>query len=441
MLQHLASLLSKKLLDTGRPLSCRAVLPAILTLVAFAYCMPSEASAYELKGWTIDNTGTVVSVASFEPYNGGVYFVGNSTDPQSGSFPTCGGGGTSSNLNPEAYVGLNVFSDGGLGTDPVGPVDCTVSGNYYLVFTESAPFTNAVYVYQLYYDAPSGIVTAGSGISNYDSYIIWKEPLFTTSSTTFDIDIEYLLVEGELQNGSEMNQILFNVCPLGYTSQQQSNCTKESLGSLTQNVVTTTTVTMSVESEGYSLGLVNFWNGQTDESCSWWQIFCAETRSVLGAGDSQTFNVATTTINADAEFIELLNANYDNFCGTLDVDVASRAICKVLLFLFTPSDNAKQTFLSLRGDLNTKMPFAPFAMVLERVTSLASTTPQAGSDLVLNVIGATTTVFSFTQTKIELDDYFYTDNVEEVFTYFYLLGFALYVWRRFVGAPSSENQV
>jgi len=159
---------------------------AIIFSVTFLLAFQS-AQAAEQKAWTIDTDGDVTFIDSFEEYNGGFYFVGNSLNPNSGSFPACGLGGTSSNLNPQSFLGQNVFDDGGLGTDPVGPVDFTAAGTYYLVFTDSSPFNTVIYYYSLTYNGTTAVAdTAPSQMGSHISD--FNVTGYPAQSVTFTVD-------------------------------------------------------------------------------------------------------------------------------------------------------------------------------------------------------------------------------------------------------------
>jgi len=120
----------------------------LMSIGVFAFAVSfGKAEAYETKGWNVSPIGTISDMAYFEPYTGSYRF----SNLLSSTTATCDASGTG-NQDINDKIGNNLFADYGLGDDPSGPVNCTTSGTYYMIFAGGSPDFTAQYVYSVYYD-------------------------------------------------------------------------------------------------------------------------------------------------------------------------------------------------------------------------------------------------------------------------------------------------
>jgi len=126
----------------------------------------------------------------------------------------------------------------------------------------------------------------------------------TTASTTFDVLYEGFLSSDE--NVDNLSYILAQFCPLddatdNWAIDGNADCQVFTFdSSVVEDVYFSDSFQVSIDPpNGYYLGMINYWNGVSDNTvCSWWQYGCDETSVIVGKGDSVRFNVASSTIIA-----------------------------------------------------------------------------------------------------------------------------------------------
>jgi len=102
---------------------------------------------------------------------------------------------------------------------------------------------------------------------------------------------------------AEADLILGQFCPMdtatdSWAIDNNADCEKFTVASSTvADQLFNGTKEITLDSNGYYLGMINFWNGVSEEiSCSWWEPWCEPTSIIVGKGDSVRFNIASTTI-------------------------------------------------------------------------------------------------------------------------------------------------
>lgn len=208
-------------------------------------------------------------------------------------------------------------------------------------------------------------------VGNPNSYenqtrINWISPRNTvTPEANFDVEFQYYL-NTSTHDPNIFNNILINITPINDTQKPNQ---KYTITNLQTNTLTTQTINFpAMDSTGYHLGLINFWNGVNENiNCSWWEFWCNEENIILGPGDSSRFNVATTTIQISNP---LERETIMNACGDGMFD---GAICRALTWLFLPDNSTAERFLSITENLGRKIPFAFLKLLDDKIETLEVT--------------------------------------------------------------------
>lgn len=231
--------------------------------------------------------------------------------------------------------------------------------------------------------------------------IEWVEPEDNeeTASRTIDFEFNYYL-NSSTPGASEYSHILLQLYPLSYPNDPAQRVTVVS--STTQNSLENVTVNATTERDGYYLGLVSYWNGETEaEDCAWWEIFgCQEVSVIVGPTYKRNFNAATTTIAADVP--PYLTQTFASTCDSLGLDNIfdiDALLCNTFGYLFVPSFTAYED-LSNQFDqaLSNKIPFAYFYIANEKITLISEGESLEESDITLALgdpFGGSITMFSW----------------------------------------------
>jgi len=266
--------------------------------------------------------------------------------------------------------------------------------------------------YTIFYNGP--FPYTGSTLTRIE----WINPPITTpsatTSTSTSFQFRYYL-NSQTDNPNTFTKILLQTCYLSYPNQPCDSFT------LTPTVIpdslTTITETHIMTKVGYTLGVVNFFNGvstsTTETSCLFWIFGCntsTTTSPIVGKGSSNKFNVATTTINLQLEDFGFGQQNALNACD--QAILGTQAICKALVYLFVPNDDPFTDQMEQTTQvLQTKLPFYFYYSIINQMQNLASTTPsQVNQDINVNMantfINGTTTMIKWSEVKTFEDNVF-----------------------------------
>jgi len=202
----------------------------------------------------------------------------------------------------------------------------------------------------------------------------------STPSRTFTVNLDYLL-ESTVSDEDEYEFIQLALCSRAYPDDP---CEKSSIASPVRGTQTNVTRSVTANRDGYYLLLAYFWNGvSSDTSCSWFDPFCEEELVKTLATESVNFNVATTTITPD---FPLSSESALSACADSSF-FGAETICKVLVYLFLPSENAVLKWQGIDNQLATKMPFAFFMTVRSELDSLATSSGAVMDDVSVDLSG------------------------------------------------------
>jgi len=384
------------------------------------------------KAWTLDANGVVTSVSAFPSYGGGYYFVGNSLNPNSGSFPTCGAAGTGL-MTSTSTIGQSVFTAGGLGTDPAGAIDCRTPGYYYLVYTDGTPFNTVQYHYTLYYNGTTAVVATTS--ANYQQSTLtqnYRQGINTSYATRFtnatisgtNLNISYFLSSAEIvPNVPTLNPTQVKIT---YSKIPDGDFTKESynMQSTTTNVVATTTINLqdtNINADGdYDL-LIQFGNpiatlnGETpfEEAYIYATLRRTNNNTWSIVGQLQVYTNLTPP-----------SATSTNPCGLTNL---SGCISNAGAFLFVPSTDSLNNFITLKDSLAVKFPFAYLYDVSTAITTAISTNSNKNVSVTIP-FGSIATIPVIDQAKVASIPQ--ATLLKTLITAFLWLGFSVAVYRR-----------
>lgn len=299
-------------------------------------------------------------------------------------------------------VSTNFTNDGTL--DP--------STTYYVVFSTQCNPGNYDIQINTAEDNTYGYITDSGGEppSDLTTRIIWvnppvQNPSATTTSRTIDFEFQYYL-NSNTASASEYSHILLQLYPLSYPNDPAQRITVATTTEL--DSLATVSVTATTERDGYYLGLVSFWNGESeDDLCDWWEVFgCTDVTVIVGPTFKNNFNAATTTISADAP--PFITQTFSESCDSLDggglIDIDA-GLCRTFGYLFIPSQDA---YTKLSNDLNqvlaNKQPFSYFYVAIEKIEAISESEGEATTNLVLSLgdegpFGTSITMFNWEEAR------------------------------------------
>lgn len=256
-------------------------------------------------------------------------------------------------------------------------------------------------------------------------------PSATTTSRVIDFEFNYYL-NSSTHSTSTWTHMLLQLYPLNYSSgEQKITITENIIWDSFENVNKIATTTR----DGYYLGTISFWNGvlQEETDCTWWIFGCSTQFPLIGYTSSNNFNVATTTITADAP--PFIIDGSSSICADIEtsflgIDVA---LCKTFVFLFVPSvDYFVNLQNNLFNTLATKKPFGYLFQVKTKFESGLTQEGTAGANIVFeneNGLFDNLTIFNWSTVKDFVDDLI-PINVVVILTNIGWVLFSLYVWWR-----------
>lgn len=262
----------------------------------------------------------------------------------------------------------------------------------------------------------------------------------STASRTFTVDIDYLLAS-TVADQEEYEFIQLALCSRAYPDDE---CEKSSFASPVRDSQTNVTRSITANRDGYYLLLASFWNGVSDDVyCSWSDPFCEESLVKILATESVTFNVATTTITPD---FPLSTEGAYSACED-STFFGAETLCKVLVYLFLPTESAILNWQGIDNQLANKMPFAFFMQVRSELGTLATSSGAVMDDVTVDLSGTVfqdvsggggmVTMIDFQAIK---DSDFFQNHVYATMDFFIRIFLwiwvAIYVWRRFI--PPSD---
>jgi len=205
-------------------------------------------------------------------------------------------------------------------------------------------------------------------------------PSATTTSQTVDFQFHYYLNSGD-SDTTTFTHILLQLYPLSYPNDPAQRITVET--SIIPDSYESVDITATTDRVGYYLGMVSFWNGISETvNCNWWQFGCSDEVPVVGATFKNNFNIATTTIPADAP--PFVVQGFSSICDGIDSGFfgIDTAMCKTLGFLFTPNpDNISNITNGLTAQLKSKQPFAGFYQFIGNAQELSSNSGEDPGDV------------------------------------------------------------
>jgi len=355
--------------------------------------------------WTISETGTTTGITGTVLSGGeAFYYVGSSLDPNTGTFPACGSSGLQSNSLSD-FEGFNVFSTGGLGTNPGGPVDCTVAGTYYYVWVSGSPYDEVVQYWELEYDGVSEAVAVNPSIVPQTNQLFEYSTRFREDCSELDGNTYYLctdIVEEDLNESLaerwptgiyvELSSVDFIGLPFArYFVELDESC--DSLGCVgtsTTNVnidgiVGTSSANMAIHATFW------FYNHDTPQIRPFpraradIEIVYDENGDVDGITTLTFVNTGTSTTLDARPFVE---------CGFGSSSELFGCLQNFFVWLFWPSEITYDSTEQLRTSLQQEFPFSYVYGTFVGVASLTAPT-STPPDVDLRLWGgATSTLFS-----------------------------------------------
>lgn len=395
------------------------------------FLVPTSVFAAEQLGWNVAANGDILSISDFDEYNGGTYFMGTSTNPNAGNFPVCSGGSSGlGTFSAQDRVGLNVFTDGGIGEG-----NCSTAGTYFLVYTESSPFANTLYYYSLYYD---GETVAETYIPTFafDNTLQLKTRFLDmniTNATTagnINFTVDWYLDPNEI-NPSVPER---NVTAISFTLvTEEGSTTRYSFNIATTTGTSTETFTLLnsqlLNNETYEL-LVQFDNAQ--------RVFTGVIPFPLSY--LQTSFVISATLLTSFSEIENYNSNFTTSEATLlpcSITAIDNCIINAFTYMVLPSQQSIDNFNSLASDFETRIPFV-----------YAYEIPSVFGELFANTGTSTGLVYAETDigtinfiSKEMLEDIPLSTTIRTMLSYLIWVMLAFTVYRRVLSIHNKETTV
>jgi len=295
-----------------------------------------------------------------------------------------------------------------------------------------------------FYQGPtSGYSGNLTGIAVGPSYFEFNYPVdgTETASRTIDFNYDYYL-DTDFHSSSTFTHILLSACSLSYDQDDCEKFTLDSDGVIT-NTLTTVTSTVTLARDGYYLGMLQFWNGVSESvTCKWYEFWCDEERVETIGATTITFNSATTTLTVDFPYSKesFLSACDDTFFLGAD------AICKVIVFMFLPSENVLNKWQTLDNLLADKVPFAYFIQTKNELEALSAITGAEGDVLTVDLGSGSLGVLTvFDPVAIKADsfvaDAVNSEAIEAIIDIFVYLLIGMYVWKRIVKGSDVDTAV
>lgn len=283
----------------------------------------------------------------------------------------------------------------------------------------------------------SDVVYPGEALTS-PSYFVWNYPenSTTTATSTFTMDVDYFL-DTDYHSSSTYQYIRADFCPLLNDADPitdflgETDCESFTIAtSTTPDTLTNLTYEVALQpNQGNYLGLVYFWNGVEENiECSWWAFWCDDEKiQVLGTA-SVNFWVSSTTVSFVARPVD---EAADNLCDSFIFP--GDTICKAMVWLFVPSDQALFKWATLDRQLSEKLPFALFLQVKDELVDATQVDPESFENITVNIpeIGMSNmTIIDFD--AIKNSSFFTTifDELGEIFKIFVWIWFSAYVWHR-----------
>lgn len=328
--------------------------------------IPSWVLGAEQKAWSVNSAGNITWISTFDSYAGGVYQVSPSLTPSGGAHTTCGSSGIGTFTGGE-YLGNNVFTDGGLGTNPVGPVDCTVAGTYYLLFTDTPPSTVVRYYYPIYYNGSSITPTT---LSTVDTTTVTRfTGLSITGTSSVVFDAYYFLEQSEIDTAVSAK----NPSLVTYGTSLRPSSSVSTIGfeiNETAQGYGTSTAPFGTTTDGvYDLvvrfgNLASLFGAQVPfENAYVYSSFTISGGVLVATGTTEIYNGYTAPSHESYQYED---------CGITSLD---SCINNAFVFLFIPNQEyVQENYMAYQSALETNAPFSYIYDVNALWSNFSSTT-------------------------------------------------------------------
>lgn len=354
-----------------------------ILLLAFAH---KAHAATQQGSWSFDGSGNITSIEDLGTVSGDNAFLINSLTYSGGNFPVCAGGRSGSGtLNPTSFIGLNIYSDGGLGTSGGGPLhDCTAPGNYYFIYG-SGGTSPPDFFYELHYD---GTNVTPVNPATPTTYITLTAPTqgTTTQSNTLDLsaaynigdDISSFSLNGSLPNRIGVQFFIQNVS----TNEQIFVGPDFTIASTSGQYTYATTTTLATGDYTVVAQLVGDY-GTTAPPTDCTPILPFVTCNTIQNISILVNSAPPVTFSLNNGTFPLLgfqvgSTTSRNGLATTTCDVVHIGGCfqNALAFLFFPSPGVLDKFQLLWGTIQNKPPFGYVSQTIIGLRSInASSTP------------------------------------------------------------------